>query len=338
MSPMPCDRGRRRFLRGSLALAGLGVLSGCGLPPQARSAGRPARLGWLMPNSPDSPADAEFTRAFQQGLRDLGYVEGQNLAIEYRAAEGQFDRLPELAAELARLPLDVVFAQSTPGGIAAKAAITGIPVVTVAADPVGQGLVASLARPGGNVTGLTTSFAGIYEKKVELLKDAVPPIRHLAFLTAPSTPPSWVGETAAAAQRLGLAFRTVQARTAEGFDGAFAELTSNRVEALSVAGSPLFQDNRWRLAERAGAARLPTIADQRPYAEAGCLLAYGPNFANQYRRAATYVDKILKGAKPADLPVELPTTFDFVINLKTARALGLTLPQSVLQQATEVIQ
>jgi putative ABC transport system substrate-binding protein len=275
-------------------------------------------------------------------LRELGWVEGQNLVIEYRSAEGRFDRLPELAAELVRLKVDVIVAAPTPGALAAKKATATVPIVGVSlTEPVGVGLIASLARPGGNVTGVAYSVGtDIFGKDLALLKEVVPKVRRVAVLSNPDGPvqPLTISNVKAAARSLGLELQLVEARGPGDFDRAFAAMAKERVGALFVVTDPVFIPHRARLVSLAAKSRLPSIFTQRADVEAGGLLSYGPSFADMYRRAAAYVDKILKGARPADLPVEQPTKFELVINLKTAKTLGLTIPPSLLQRADEVIQ
>jgi putative ABC transport system substrate-binding protein len=322
----------------------LGVLALALLAPPLAAEGQPAgkvrRLGYLSAGSP--PGNPRLIEAFRQGLRDLGWAEGQNVAIEYRFAEGRFDRLPGLAAELVRLTVDVIVASPLPAALAAKSATGTIPVVFMGvADPVGQGLVASLAVPGGNVTGLSFSVGpDIFGKDLELLKDAVPRLRHVAVLSNPASQGQRLilSNVKSAARSLGLQLQLLEARGPEEFDGAFAAMARERVGALFVVTDPAYSPHRARLAELAAKSRLPSIFTQREDAEAGGLISYGPRLSDLWRRGATYVDKLLKGARPADLPVEQPTKFELVINLKTAKALGLTIPPSVLARADEVIQ
>jgi len=278
---------------------------------------------------------------FLQGLRELGYVEGQNIVIERRYSEGRYERLPGLAAELVRLKVDVIVAVGGPPPHAAKDATSTIPIVmTNHGDPVGTGLVASLARPGGNVTGLSTVNPDLVGKQLQLLKEAVPRLSRVAVLSNPTHPlhrlPLREVEVAARSLKVGL--QVLEARAPSEFASAFSAATKESAGALIVLGDGMFFGQRTRIAELAAKSRLPMIAAEREYAEAGGLLAYGANFRESFRRAATYVDKILKGAKPGDLPIEQPTKFEFVINLKTTKALGLTIPQSVLLRADEVIQ
>jgi putative ABC transport system substrate-binding protein len=279
--------------------------------------------------------------AFLEGMRALGYVEGQNLVLEYRGAEGLYERFPALAAELVRLKVDVLMVPNTPAALAAKHATTTIPIVMAAVgDPVGSGLVASLARPGGNVTGVASVSPEVIEKQLEILKDVRPTVSRVAVLWNPTQPAHALMVRAAeeAAPALGVQLHLVEARGPEAFDRAFAAMTSAPAGALLVMGDRVFLEHRRRLAELAAMSHLPTVHNVRPYVEAGGLMAYGPSPLDILRRAATYVDKILKGAKPADLPVEQPTKFDLVINLKTAQALGITISPTLLFRADEVIK
>ena len=321
----------------------LSTLAG-GLLAAPRLAGAQAarvyRLGYL--SSSTSTSNPRVLEAFRQGLRELGWIEGQNLAMEYRWADGHFDRLPDLAAELVRLKVDVISASPAPATRAAKNATTTIPIVFLGvSDPVGQGLIASLARPGANVTGLTYGVgSNIYGKDLELLKEVVPKVRQVAVLYNLTNPGHQLilNEVKGAAQSLGLQLQLVKARGPGDFDTAFSLMAKERAGALFVVQDPALTPQRARLADLAVKHRLPSIFTQMEDAEAGALMSYGPSLSDLWRRGATYVDKILKGARPADLPVEQPTKFELVINLKTARALGLTIPQSVLVRADEVIQ
>ena len=306
----------------------------------AQPAGRISRIGYLSAGSATS-SNPRLIEAFRQGLRELGWVEGQNLVIEYRWAEGRFDRLPDLAAELVRLKADLIVAAPAPPALAAKNATGTIPIVFMGAgDPVGQGLVASLARPGGNVTGLSYGVgSSIFAKDLELLKEAVPKVRRVAVLFNPASPIKHIiSEVKDAGRSLGLQLQLVEARGPGEFDGAFAAMARERAGALFVVQDPAFSSHRAQLVDLAAKNRLPTILTQREDAEAGGLMSYGPRLSDLWRRAATYVDKILKGARPTDLPVEQPTKFELVINLKTAKTLGLIIPPSLLQRADEVIQ
>jgi putative tryptophan/tyrosine transport system substrate-binding protein len=326
---------RRTFLAGTGA-----VLLASPLAADAQPAGKVPRIGFLRSTSPsDRPP---LLDAFRQGLRELGWVEGQNIVIDYRYAEGRFDRLPALAAELVRLKMDIIVASPTPAAAAAKNATETIPIVMISVgDPVGLGLIASLARPGGNVTGLSYSVgSGISGKGLELLKETVPKIRRVAILSNPANPAHSleVREVNVAARSLGVQLQLLEARGPNDFDGAFAAMAKERVGALLVVADSMFFLHRSRLADLAARSRLPAAYGLRENVEAGGLMSYGPSQRDLFRRSATYVDKILKGAKPGDLPVEQPTKFELVINLKTAKALGLTIPPSLLQRADEVIQ
>ena len=319
-----------------LALLALGAAP---LAAEAQHAAKVARIGYLTPNLADSP---HLRDAFLQGLRDLGYVEGRNVVIEYRDAEGKLERLPALAAELVALKVDVILAEGgTLGPRVAMRATKTIPIVFVAGDPVGSGLVTSLARPGGNVTGMSSFGAELVGKRLELIKQAVPGVDRVAVLRQPGA----LGERTAndmlkaadvAAQALGVQPQFIEARDPDEFARAFSEMISAR--ALILLPSAMFNREHRRLVELAAKNRLPAVYTSREFVDAGGLLSYGANQPDLFRRAASYVDKILKGAKPGDLPVEQPTKFELVINLKTARALGLTIPQSVLARADEVIQ
>jgi putative tryptophan/tyrosine transport system substrate-binding protein len=280
-------------------------------------------------------------RAFQEGLRELGYVEGKNIAIEWRDAAGSYDRLVGLAAELVRLKVDVIVTESTVATRAAKQATTATPIVmTNIADPVGSGLVTSLARPGGNITGLTVMSPELAAKRLELLKEAVSKVARVAVLWNPGTPFSktMLNEVEGAAPSLRLRLQSIAVRGPDELEHAFSTATRGRADALFVIDDPMFGAARMRLLDLGARSRLPATYGTRVYVNAGGLMSYGPNWADLFRRAAGFVDKILKGAKPADLPVEQPVRFELVINLKTAKALGLTIPQSVLLRADEVIK
>ena len=303
----------------------------------AQQTGRRSRVGWLALSTPESAG--QLLKAFDDGLRERGYVDGRNIDVERRWANGSLDRLPALGAELARLPVDVIVAPNNASIVAAKRVTSTIPIVMVhAVDPVENGLIASLARPGGNVTGLTIGVASqIGGKRLEMLKEIVPALAVVAILRQAE---SGVGSGAweAAAQKLKLSLVEIEIRRLDGVDGAFATMKRERAGALLVSGGPLTYVRRQQIAELAFKHRLPAIHALREYAQAGLLLSYGTNLPDLYRRAATYVDRILKGARPGDLPVEQPTKFELVINLKTAKALGLTIPQSLLLRADEVIE
>ena len=308
---------------------------------EAQQAAKIARIGYLARNLAASP---HLHEAFRQGLRDLGYVEGRNVVIEYRDAEGKLERLPALAAELVALKVDVIVAASTLAALAAKQATRTLPIVfAAAADPVASGLVTSLARPGGNVTGLSNLAPELVGKRLELLKQAVPGVSRVAVLWQPGalgerTEKDMLKGAEVAARALGVRLQFVEARGPADFDRAFSDMTRARAGALTVLPSAMFFSERRRLVDLAAKNRLPAVYPWREFVDAGGLMSYGPNLADLFRRAATYVDKILKGAKPGDLPVEQPTKFELVINLKTAKALGLTIPPSVLARADQVIE
>jgi putative ABC transport system substrate-binding protein len=329
---------RRQFVQG-VGLGGLALLAGCGRLPWQADSPRVARIGYLDGGYDSHP----YFEAFRQGMRDSGYVEGQNLVIEGRWAEGQAERLPALAAELASSSVDViVVAANTPAAQAAKAATSTIPIVmTGISDPVAAGLVASFAHPSGNVTGLSDLAVGLSAKRLELLKETVPGASRVLALgnsTNPASALDWSG-TQEAARTLGMEVGAVEVRSREDLPGAFETVARERPDALiMLAEGFLGASSSPQLPGLIARSGLPTIHRSRLDAEAGALMSYGPSYAGLARRGAYYVDRILKGAKPADPPVEQPREFDFVINLKTAQALGLTIPQHVLLQATEVIQ
>ena len=298
------------------------------------------RIGFLQLDPGNNP---HLREAFLQGLRDLGYVEGRNVVIEYRSAEGKLERLPALATELVALKVDVIVTGGgTPTALAAKQATRTLPIVfSSATDPVTDGLVTSLAHPGGNLTGLSNLAPELVGKCLEQIKETVPQVSLVAVLWQPGT----VGgrtdmrkPAEVAARALGVRVQFVEARGPADFDRAFSDMTRARAGALAVLGSAIFNSERRRLVDLAAKHRLPTVYTSRDFVDAGGLMAYGRSLADSFRRAAAYVDKILKGAKPADLPVEQPTTFELIINLKTAKALGLTIPPSLLQRADQVIE
>ncbi|HEX9901083.1 MAG TPA: ABC transporter substrate-binding protein [Candidatus Methylomirabilis sp.] len=315
----------------------LGILA-TPVPTEAQQSAKVPRIGWLSIAS-RTPAVSHLIEAFWQGLRELGYVEGQNIAIEYRFAEGRPERLPEFAAQLVALKVDIIVTPNPAGTQAAREATRTIPIVILGvADPVGSGLVASLSRPGGNITGLTSPV--MWGKRLELLKETVPKASRVAVLRNPTNPETadMSRDVGGAARALGVQLQVLDVRVPIELDSAFARMTRDRAGALLVTGDTLFTLHREQIAVLAIKRRLPAISWAREFAEAGLLMAYGRSLPYEFRRAATYVDKILKGAKPADLPVEQPTKFELVINLKTAKALGLTIPQSVLIRADQVIQ
>ncbi len=298
------------------------------------------RGGYLSPGSSSDPARLRRFEAFRQGLRELGYVEGQSIAIEPRWAEGNYDRYPALAADLIRLKVDVIVTVGGAATQAAQQATRTIPIVmSVVIDPLGGGLVPSLARPGGNVTGLSV-MAELVGKQLEVLKEVVPKLSRVAVLWNPANPGSapQLREAEVAARTLALRLQTLEARVPQEIDSAFAAMTREQAGGLVILADAIFTNQVRQIAELAMKSRLPSIYGLREYVEAGGLMVYSPNTLELERRAATYVDKILKGAKPAALPIQQPTTFDFVLNLKTAKVLGLTIPRSVLLRADQVIE
>jgi putative tryptophan/tyrosine transport system substrate-binding protein len=300
---------------------------------QGQQAAKVHRIGYLASGSPSS--DAARTEAFRQGLRELGYVEGQNIVIEYRYAEGKADQFAQLAAELVRLKVSLIFTSSTPGVLAAKRASSTIPIVFGAInDPVAAGLVASLARPGGNITGLTNLSPDLEGKRLELLKETFPKVTRVAHLWNPDSP----GSGMAAAQALGLQLQSLEVRNPSDFDSAFDAALRERSQALITSPNPLINTHYKRIVEFAAKNRLPAIYSQRVYVEGGGLMSYAPDINANFGRAAVFVDKILKGAKPAELPVEQPTKFELVINLKAAKQIGLTIPPNILARADRVIR
>jgi putative ABC transport system substrate-binding protein len=314
-----------------------GSLLAAPLAAEAQQAGKVWRIGILAPGVPQDPSRSPLL----QPLRDLGYVENQNLVAERRYAEGKIERLPDLAAELVKLKVDVIFAVSTPGVQAAQKATTTIPIVFFGvSDPIGSGVVPSLARPGTNVTGISTQSLDLPGKGLQLLKELMPRTRRVAVLWNPSNPAS--AEALAEAERLApsLSIKVIPVgiRNPAEMEAALGMIERDRPDAVQVQPTaPMFELRR-RIMEFAAANRVPSVSFQREMAEAGGLMSYGPSQVDMYRRAAAYVDKILKGTKPADLPVEQPTKFELIINLKTAKALGLTIPPSLLGRADEVIQ
>jgi len=308
------------------------------LAARAQQAGPPPTIGFLVAGTPTS--HGQWIAAFVQRLRELGWIEGRTITIEYRWAEGRSERFAEIAAELVRRKVDVIVTSATEAIVAAKQATSVIPIVFAAAgDQVGTGLVASLARPGGNITGLSIQQTDVAAKRLELLREIVPGLRRLAILGNASGPAVVLDmrEVETAARTLGLEVITSEIRRGEDIAPAFAAF-KGRAEALYLPIDPLVNTHRLRISMLALAARLPTMHSVREYVEAGGLISYGPNRPELYRRAAELVDKILRGAKPADIPVEQPTKFELVINVKTAKALGLDIPPSLLARADEVIE
>lgn len=305
---------------------------------QAQPTANVARIGFLGSGS----FNANSSEQFRQGLHELGWVQGQNVVIDYRFAEGNIERLPDLAAELVRRKVDIIVAVATQSSLAARNATRTIPVVMVAAgDPVATGLITNLARPGANITGLSFGVAlESFTKSLELFNQAVPGLHRVAVLTNPANPAQALAtkDLKAAAQHLGIQLQVLEVRSPNEFGPAFVAMARESAAGLLVVTDPVFVAHRTRLADLAARHRLPSMHGVRAYVEAGALISYGPSVADIFHRAATYVDKILKGARPGDLPVEQPTKFELVINLKTARALGLTIPQSLLLRADEVIQ
>jgi ABC-type uncharacterized transport system substrate-binding protein len=308
------------------------------LAARAQQAGKLPTIGFLGANSP--AVQSRWTAAFVQRLRELGWIEGRTVAIEYRWAEGRFDRAPGIIAEFVRLKVDVIVTHATANILAAKQGTSVIPIVFAAvADPVGIGVVDSLARPGGNITGLSNQFTDLAGKRIEILREVVPGLRRLAILAnvGIANTALEIGEVQAAARTLRLEIATFDIRQDEDIVPAFAAL-KGRADALYVFAEPLVNTNRVRISSLAKDAGLPTVAGFREFVDAGGLMSYGPNLADQFRRAGDHVDKILRGTKPADIPVEQPVRFDLIVNLITAKALGLTIPETFLVRATEVIE
>ena len=323
---------RREFI----TLVG-GTVAAWPFAARAQQAGKQPTIGFL---GAAPSIESQRIAAFVQRLRELGWIDGRNLAIEYRWAEGRDERYGEIAAELVRLKVDVIVTVATPATLAAKQATTVIPIVFLtASDPVGTGLVASLARPGGNVTGLANQISDTTGKKLEFLREVVPGLRRLAIMANVANPAAVLdmGEAQVTGRALGLEVTTSEIRRAEDISPAFDAL-KGRADALYLCPDPLMNTNRTQINIFAVRARLPTIYGVRDFVQAGGLMSYAPNLPNQFRRAADFVDKILRGAKPGDIPVEQPTKFELVINLTTAKALGLTIPESFLLRADEVIE
>ena len=323
---------RRAFISG---IAG-GLLA-APLAAVAQQTGKVYRIGVLDP-TPEALNVANLD-AFRQGMRELQYAEGQNFVIEYRSPEGRADRFPDLAQELVRLKIDLILTRGTPAVTAAKNATRTIPIVMAASgDPVGTAVVTGLARPGGNVTGLTALTAEVSGKRLQLLKEAIPGARRVAAVLDRGAPVTQWRATEQAARSIGLEPQVLYIGKAEDLGPAFDAAVKQRADAVLVGLGAVIQSNVGRVVELAARHRLPSAFSSREYVVAGGLMAYGVSYPDSYRRAATYVDRILKGAKPGDLPVEQPTKFELVINLKTAKALGLTIPQSLLQRADQVIE
>jgi putative ABC transport system substrate-binding protein len=306
---------------------------------EGQPAGRTVTIGYLGNSSPS--LESNLVEAFRDGLRQRGYVEGQNLVIKYVWAEGQQERYAVLARELVSLKPDVILAAGTPGTLAAKQATQSIPIVTaIAGEPVAAGLVSSLAKPGGNVTGLSTLAPELEGKRLELFKEAVPKLSRVVALLNPANPFTTIAwkATQPAAEALGVKLQPVEARSPNDLDRALATIKASRPDGLIVLPDRLLLAYRKSIVQFMIKNRLPGMFPFRDFAQEGGLMAYGPDYTDMFRRAATFVDKILKGAKPGDLPIEQPTKFELVVNLKTARALGLTIPQTILLQADQVVE
>jgi putative ABC transport system substrate-binding protein len=313
--------------------------------PFAARAQQPAstvrRIGFLLPGAARTTAVRGQLEAFRQGLKEYGWVEGQNISFEYRFAEGKEDTLPGIAAELVQSRPDVIVAEGTPATQAAKTVTQTAPIVmATSSDPVGTGLVASLRRPGGNITGLSLQAADLSGKRLQLLTEIVPGLARVAALSNPLNPSIALvlEQTKAAAQSLGIEIYVVEVKAPDKFDSAFAAVTSVRAGALIVLPDGMLYGQHPRIVTFTAAAHLPALFPEKEVAEAGGLIAYGPSIPASFRRAASYVDKILRGAKPADLPIEQPTIFELAVNLQTARAIGITIPTSILLRADEVIE
>ena len=316
-----------------------GGLLAAPLAAEAQQPGRVYRIGFLGPAAEGVYTDSLLS--LSTGLRELGYVEGKNIVFEYRFAEDKYERLPDLAAGLVRDKVDVIVVHSTPETRAAKQATRTIPIVMVnVADPVGTGLVARLARPGGNITGVSNIDVGLAAKRLELLKEVLPKLSLVGVLRNPNNPSGELQfkETQAAARSLGINIQLFDVRDRKELESAFSVMAKARADAFTVMGDPLFLSQQKHIANLATTTRLPSVFARNENVEAGGLMSYGPTFADQFRQAVTYVDKIFKGEKPGDLPVENPTRMYLVINLKTAKALGLTIPPSLLLRADQVIE
>jgi putative ABC transport system substrate-binding protein len=325
---------RRAFVSAAAGTLLVGVF-----PAHAQPANKVPRIGVLHPGTPASAPQS--VEAFRQGLREHGYEEGKNIVVERRYTESRPERVAEVAAEFVRLKVDVIVTSLDVATAAVKQQTQTIPIVmAISIDPVATGFVSSLARPGGNVTGLSTMSPELAAKRLELLREAVPGLSRVAIMWNTNVPGNLLEykEVADAARSMRLQLQSVEVSSVDDFERAFSALKTGGAEALIVAGSGLTSTNAGQIANLAMKHRLPSMVSSRDRVDAGGLIAYGPNLAELWRRAATYVDKILKGAKPGDLPVEQPTKFELIINLKTAKALGLTIPPSLLRRADEVIQ
>lgn len=329
-------------MRRNILVVGLIFLLGAAAWPPAARAQQPAgvpRIGFL--GNSTAELEANLIGPFRDGLKELGYVDGQNIQIEYRWAEGKYENLPTRIAELIAQKVDVIVTAGTPATLAVKKATNSVPLVMVAVgDPVGNGIIASLARPGGNITGLTSIAPELEGKRLELLREVLPSLSYFAVLWNPSNAYMAATERQVqiAAKVLGLKVLSLAVRSPEELESAFAMIVSERPQAFNVLADRLFLHNRDKIIAFATAHRLPGVHVYRELVEVGGLMSYGPSYADMHRRAAWYVDRILKGAKPADLPVEGPALFELVVNLKAAKALGLTLPSSLIARADEVIE
>ena len=324
--------GRRAFVAGVVG----GLVAGA-LATKAEPQARTPRVGVIGEHSPADP----FVAAFRQGLHDLGYVEGRNVVVELRYAQGALDRVPRLAAELLRRQIDVLVVGGTVSAQAAATATTTVPIVfALAGDPVGTGLVTSLGHPGRNVTGISNLSPGLLPKQLELLRAAAPKVSRVAILYNPLNPATApaLDETREAARRMGVELQVLEVRKADELTAVFTVLTRWRADGLLAVSDPVVGNNLALLSKEAASHRLPAMYSRREFVEAGGLMAYGPSYEDNYRRAAAYVDRILKGASPGELPVEQPIRFELIVNRKTARALGLTLPPSLLLRADRVIE
>jgi ABC-type uncharacterized transport system substrate-binding protein len=313
-------------------------------PAQAQQPAKVPRIGLLIPGSASDPQIAPRVESFRQGLQDLGYIEGNNIIIEYRYADGRSERLPELAEELVRLKIDIFVVANDTTARAAKKSTASIPIVMAGSgNPIGSGVIASLARPGGNVTGLTSYSAELLGKRLQLLKEVVPKVTRFGFLNAADSATTASGvafkEAQGPAKALGVQLKLVEVKAQNpDIEGAFRIMAKERIGALITSPVPAIGFHRKRILELVGKYRIPAMHPLQEWANDGGLMSYGANTIDQYRRAATYVDKILKGSKPGELPVEQPAKFEFVINLKTAKQIGVTIPQSVLYRADKVIK
>jgi putative ABC transport system substrate-binding protein len=336
VAPPPARRTltRRRLLSALATVAFAATLASI-----AQAQQKIDRVGFL--GNSTAALEANLIGPFREGLRDLGYVEGGNILIEYRWAEGKYERFPALIAELIAQKVDVIVTAGTPATLAVKKATTSVPIVMIAVgDPVGTGIIASLRQPGGNITGLTSISPELDGKRLELLREVMPGVSRVAVLWNSASPLQVVGErrTHAAAKVLGIEVLSMGARTEEGIESVLATIAKKQPEALLVLADRLFLHHRNRIMSFAAQHRLPGVFAYRELVDAGGLMSYGPSYAGMHRRAAYFIDRVLKGTTPADLPVERPATFDLVINMKTAKTLGLTIPKSVLLRATELIE